>query len=86
MAYSGSVSTLAARPISTFVRPYGPCTQVDIGLAARIDTQPRMPSSVGFVYIWYMVLVLWYNGTMVYTSKVIWYSMVWYYEYGYGTN
>ena len=39
MAYSACVSTLAASPISTFVRPYGPCTQVDIGLAARVDTQ-----------------------------------------------
>ena len=33
------------------VRPYGPCTQVDIGLDARVDTRPRTPSSVGFVYI-----------------------------------
>ena len=38
MEYSADVSTLAASPTSTFVRPYGPCTQVDIGLAARVDT------------------------------------------------
>ena len=38
MSYAAIVSTLAASPISTFVRPCGPCTQVDIGLAARVDT------------------------------------------------
>ena len=58
MAYSGSVSTLAASPISTFVRPYGPCTQVDIGLAARVDTRPRTPPSVGFVYLSFVILSL----------------------------
>ena len=47
----GLVSTLAASPISTFVRHYVPCTQVDIGLAARVDTRPHTPSSVGFVYL-----------------------------------
>ena len=51
MESSADVSTLAASPISTFVRHYVPCTQVDIGLAARVDTRPRTPSSVGFVYV-----------------------------------
>ena len=47
----GLVSTLAARLISTFERPYGPSSQVDIRLAARVDTRPRTTSSVRFVYI-----------------------------------
>ena len=47
----GCESTLAASSIATFVRPYGPCTQVDIELAARVATQPRTTSSFGFVYI-----------------------------------
>ena len=47
----GRVSTLTVSLISTFVRPYGPCTQVDIGLAARVDTRPRTTFSFGFVYI-----------------------------------
>ena len=47
----GRVSTLAVSLISTFVRPYGPCTQVDIRLTARVDTRPSTPSSVGFVYV-----------------------------------
>ena len=51
MAYWACVSTLAGSPISTFVRPYGPCTQVDIGLPARVDTRPCTPSLVGFVYV-----------------------------------
>ena len=57
----GRVSTLAASPISTFVRPYVPCTQVDIGLAARVDTRPCTPSSVGFVYVLTMVRDLTYT-------------------------
>ena len=43
--------SIDARPISTFERHYVPSSQVDIGLAARVDTRPRTPSLVGFVYI-----------------------------------
>ena len=51
MESSADVTTLTVRLISTFVRPYGPSTQVDIGMAARIDTRLRTTSSVGFVYL-----------------------------------
>ena len=37
--------------ISTFERPYGPSSQVDIQLIARVDTRPRTTSSFGFVYV-----------------------------------
>ena len=57
MGYSAGALPLAASPISTFVRHYVPCTQVDIGLAARVDTRPRTPSSVGFVYIYIYVYI-----------------------------
>ena len=50
-AVRGRVSTRAASPISTFERPYGPSSQVDIGLAARVDTRPRTAFSFGFVYV-----------------------------------
>ena len=49
----GLVSTLATSPISTFQRAYGPSSQVDIGLVARVDTRPCMSYSFGFVYILY---------------------------------
>ena len=51
----GLVSTLAASLISTFERPYGPSSQVDIRLAARVDTRPRTTSSVGFVYLYGLI-------------------------------
>ena len=35
---------------------YVPCTQVDIGLAARVDTRTSTPSSVGFVYLFSILL------------------------------
>ena len=47
----GRVSAREASPISTFERPYGPSSQVNIGLASRADTGPSTPSTVGFVYI-----------------------------------
>ena len=51
MEYSAEVSTLATSPISTLQRPYGPSSQVDIGLAAHVETLPHTPSLVGFVYV-----------------------------------
>ena len=35
---------------------YVPCTQVDIGLAACVDTRPSTPSLVGFVYLFSILL------------------------------
>ena len=50
-AVLGRSSTLASILISTFERPYGPSSQVDMRIDARVDNRPRTPSSDGFVYI-----------------------------------
>ena len=54
----GLVSTLATRAISTFVRHCVPCTQVDIGLVACVDTRHHPTSSFGSVYIFHILGIL----------------------------
>ena len=56
----GLVSTRAINLISTFVRPYGPCTQVDIGLVAPMEIRPRTTSSFGFVYVYIYIYIYMY--------------------------
>ena len=61
-AVLGRLSTLASSLILTFEQPYGPSSQVDIRLNARVDNRPRTPSSVGFVYVCYRPILA--NGLL----------------------
>ena len=75
MSYSCRVSTLMSGSIRTFVRPYGPCTQVGIDPDTRVDTRPRPTSSFGFVYVCMFVYLYAYMYVCMYVCMYVYLCM-----------